>query len=204
MYTLYYSPRACSLAIQVVLRELGQNFELVDKKDVADFSAINPVGNIPVLVDETKIMTEGVAILLYLLHKHSSPMLPVDPQGYQSAVQDMLFANATMHPAYSKLFFIAQNVNDEQVKQDMLHAASARINQLWQVVESRLAQNAFLGGEQPSVADILLCVYSHWGSFFAVDIVIGKHTRAMLSRIEAMDSFQRAIAAEQPHSSAAL
>ncbi|MBD1584833.1 glutathione S-transferase family protein [Pseudoalteromonas sp. S16_S37] len=197
MYTLYYSPRACSLATQVILRELGQNIEIIDKSKVSNFNAINPVGSIPVLVDDGEVLTEGVAILLYILHKHHSPMLPSDPQGYQRALQEMLFANATMHPAYSKLFFIANNVTDEQTKHDLLHKASLRINELWQVVESRLQSGDFLGGEQLSAADVLLTVYSHWGSFFAVDIVIGKQTCAMIQRVEARASFQQSLAAEQ-------
>ncbi|NOU52169.1 glutathione S-transferase family protein [Pseudoalteromonas sp. JBTF-M23] len=200
MYTLYYSPRACSLATQVILRELGQDIEIIDKSNVSNFNAINPVGSIPVLVDEGKVLTEGVAILLYVLQKHHSPMLPGDPLGYHRAVQDMLFANATMHPAYSKLFFIANNVVDEQSKLDLLHKASLRINELWQVVESRLHECDFLGGEQLSAADVLLAVYSHWGHLFAVDIKIGEHTRAMIQRVEARASFVQSLAAEQAQS----
>lgn len=57
MYQLYYSPGACSLAIQVILRELGRDFSLIDKADVADFKAINPVGAVPALKIDNKLMT---------------------------------------------------------------------------------------------------------------------------------------------------
>ena len=46
MYTLYYIPGACSLATQVVIHELDQAVEIIDKQKVENFSAINPVGTV--------------------------------------------------------------------------------------------------------------------------------------------------------------
>ncbi len=50
MYTLYYLPDACPLATQVVLHELDQPVEIINMQTVENFSAINPVGTVPVLV----------------------------------------------------------------------------------------------------------------------------------------------------------
>jgi len=197
MYTLYYSQGACSVATQVVLRELDQEVTLIDAQHLNDFKSINAVGAVPVLIDGEKTLTEGAAIMLYLLNKHSSALFPKSEANRQQAIQDIMFANATMHPAYSRLFFLSQNVSDEKVRQATLNAAAKNINQLWEVIENQLANKRFLGGDSPSAADIMLTVYSAWGAYFPVDIVIGDKTTAMLNTVKAMPSFIKTVQAEQ-------
>ena len=200
MYTLYYLPGACSLATQVILHELDQAVEIIDKQKVDDFTSINPVGTVPVLVDNGNARREGAAVILYLLNKHQNTMLPAAGAVRDIAIQDIMFANATMHPAYSRLFFIAQNISDELAKQSAFEAAAQAVTSLWQVVEQQLANQKFLGGDQPSAADIMLTVYSRWGASFPVDILLGHNTQKMLDAVEAMPNFQRALAAEQSQS----
>lgn len=202
MYTLYYLPGACSLATQVVLHELKQPVELIDKQQVTDFAAINPVGNVPVLVDGEHTLREGAAVMLYLLNKHSSPLLPSDQPGRQRAIEDIMFANATMHPAYGRLFFTERKLETSDAKQQAFDAAAQSIDELWQVVEAQLQSQAFLGGEQASAADIMLAVYSRWGAAFPVTINIGAKTRRMLDAVLALPSFERALQAEQLQSAA--
>ena len=204
MYTLYYLPDACSLATQVVLHELDQKVEIIDMQTVENFSAINPVGTVPVLVDNGSIRTEGAAILLHLLNKYENNMLPASGTGNEDvrehAIENILFANATMHPSYSRLFFIAQNISDETSKQSAFESAARSISHLWQVVEKKLAKQTYLGGDTPSAADILLAVYSRWGASFPVDITMGANTQKMLAAVLAMPNFERALAAEKMQS----
>ena len=200
MYTLYYSQGACSVATQVVLRELGQSVNMIDVKQIENFKEINPVGTVPVLIDGENTLREGAAIMLHILEKHSSPMLPLNGITRQKAIQDIMFANATMHPAYGRLFFLAENVNDEESKNNAFSAAARAINNLWKVVESDLATKSFLGGDSPSAADIMLAVYSTWGAYFPVDITFGEKTSAMLDAVKAMPSFLKTTSAEQVES----
>jgi glutathione S-transferase len=202
MYTLYYLPGACSLATQVVLHELNQAVDIVDIQQLNDFSAINPVATVPVLIDGESTLREGAAILLYLLNKHPSHMLPTSGTDREQAIENILFANATMHPAYSRLFFIAQHISDESVRKEAFSAAAEAISKLWQVVELQLAGQAFLGGDRPSAADIMLTVYSRWGASFPVTIAQGSNTARMLAAVQIMPSFQRALSAEQAQSAA--
>jgi len=202
MYTLYYIPNACSLATQVVIHELGQPVELINPQQVDDFSAINPVATVPVLVENNHVHREGAAVILYLLDKHPNTMLPAAGAPRDKAIQDIMFANATMHPAYSRLFFIDQHIRDQTAKQSAFAAAAEAITRLWQVVEQQLAEQDFLGGEKPAAADIMLAVYCRWGASFPVDLPLGDNTRAMLKAVQAMPNFQRALAAEQLQSAA--
>lgn len=197
MYTLYYSPGTCAIAAQVILFELGQEVKIVDRAQVSDFSEITPVKAVPVLVDGERTLTEGAAIILYLLAKHQNSLLPTQGFERQEAIQNLMFANATMHPAYSRLFFIAANIDDEIVKQSTLNKAADAISALWDYVENNLQAKMYLGGDSPSAADILLAVYATWGDYFPVDIRIGSRSRQMIESVHAMPSFQRTIEAQR-------
>ena len=197
MYKLYFSPGACSLAVQVVLRELGQPFELLNKASVANYEQINAVGAVPALEADGTLLTEGAAIMLYLLNKHANDLLPGDAMTRQQAIQQLMFANATVHPAYSKLFFLNNQLADGDVKQQLLQAAAEQVSKLWQLVETRLQNQPYLGGQTYSVADILLAVYAGWGRFFAVAIEIGPRAQAMVDKVRALPAYQAAVAAEQ-------
>src|ERR1700739_998417 len=71
---LYFAPGASSLSPHIVLREAGINADLeqVDlrakkTKSGADFTAVNPKGQVPTLVlDNGQTLTEGPAIVQYL------------------------------------------------------------------------------------------------------------------------------------------
>ena len=194
MYTLYYLPDACSLAVQVILNELHQEVEIIHRDQVPDFTDINPVGAVPVLKDNGVSYNEGASVILYLLQKHNSDLFPVgDKDAEQRAIQDIMFANATMHPAYGRLFFAAQHVSDEQAQQQVLDASASVINHLWQVVESRLRDRRYLGGASVSAADIMLAVYFRWGAGFPVVIKVGERTRQMIDYVLNMPSFKLAL-----------
>lgn len=197
MYKLYFSPGACSLAIQVILRELEQPFELQNKAGVADYLQINPADAVPALEVEGKVLTEGAAITLYLLEKHANDLLPGDGEARQQAIENLMFANATMHPAYSKLFFINSVMDEGDAKQKALIAAADQVARLWQQVENKLADQPYTSGHSLSPADILLAVYANWGQFFPVEIPIGPRCQAMIDKVRARPSYQATQAAER-------
>ncbi|TQV88840.1 glutathione S-transferase family protein [Aliikangiella coralliicola] len=202
MYTLYFSPGTCALATHAILNELGQTVKIVDRANAENFEKLNPVGAVPVLKDGDLVLTEGAAILLHLLDKHPNPLLPKEGIDRSTALSDMLFANATMHPAYGRLFFVSQLNIDSKTKQTVLEAAAGAINALWQVVEARLQTQSFLGGETPSPADFLLAVYSSWGGAFPVDIKIGPQGRQMIEAIQSRPGYQLALNEQQSKAAA--
>ncbi|MCG7534549.1 glutathione S-transferase family protein [Pseudoalteromonas sp. OOF1S-7] len=198
MYTLYYIQEACSLAVNTVLRELDQEVTLIRADNLSEFSVVNPAQQVPVLIDGDEKLFEGAAIMLHLTSKHPSYLFPTE-QGpaRRRAVEQLLFANATMHPAYSRLFFVARVMESGSVRQQLFEAAAKEINRLWGQVESQLQSQPFLGGQQASVADILLAVYSRWGAAFGVDIIIPPRTAHMIEAVTSMPGFVAALQAEQ-------
>ncbi len=78
MYQLFYSPGACSMAVHIILEEVGAEFELiavsVANRDTQrePYLSINPKGRVPALriPGETKVLTELPAILRYLASRY--------------------------------------------------------------------------------------------------------------------------------------
>ena len=111
MYTLYYLPGTCSLAVHIALIEVGAAFTLVNvsasegQQRPPAFLAINPRGNVPVLEHGGSTQREGAAILMTLLDAHQSPLLPVSGEARAATLEWLAFANASLHPAYARCFF---------------------------------------------------------------------------------------------------
>jgi glutathione S-transferase len=204
MYTLYGMTGSCSMAVHAVLNELKQPVTYVDVRvpegqpRPAEFLTINPRGNVPVLIDGDITLREGGAIISYLLDKHASPMLPKSGAGRAKALEWLMFANATMHPAYSRVFFILANLTDGAGKEQAMGAALKAINKLWADVDAQLAKTPFICGESYSAADILLSVIANWGqATFAKQLTFGDNSQRLFKTIAALPAFQKALADEK-------
>ena len=197
MYTLYFLPGACSLATHVMARELGLPIELVDKRGVADFSRINPVGTVPVLVNGDRVLREGAAAMIHLLEAADSPLLPRSGPARDAAIDAIMFANATVHPAYGRLFFLAKSMAAGPAKAQAMAAAADAVSVLWATVNTRLGEHIFLGGSEPTAADVMLTVYARWNAQFPVTIELGEAVKRMTAAVMARPSFQAGLAEEQ-------
>jgi glutathione S-transferase len=206
MYTLYYSPGACSMAIHVILREIGAPFEAVEtaiqsgKTQSPEFLKLNPRGQVPLLVDHDANVTlrEGGAIITYLCDKHQSPLLPQTGAARGKALEWLMWCNATLHPAYSRCFWINRAVQDEGMKAHLLPLAMQQVQKLWDEADERLATSAFLAGDTCTAADILLTVIANWNSYFpeAVQPKLGSNVKRLLQQMIARKTYQQALQAE--------
>ncbi|XOV79975.1 MAG: glutathione S-transferase family protein [Aestuariibacter sp.] len=196
MYTLYFYPDACSLATHTVLNIINQEVDVIPKTAVENYKTIHPSGLVPALTSGDQTYTEGVSILLYLLDKHENDLLPKKGPARQKVIELMMFANATMHPAYGRLFFVTEHVADKHLKQELLNISASKINQLWDCVENQIDDGPFLTGNTMTPADILLAVYSRWGPYFPVDIKIGPKSRKMIQQVTDSAAFTCALQKE--------
>ena len=197
MYKLYYSPGSCSMGVHVALLECNQEVSL-EKINVGagegqkpEYLKINSRGQVPVLVDGDQVLREGAAILTHVLEKHNSQLLPKSGKERDHAIEWMMFGNATMHPAYGRVFFLRRNQTTEGPLWD---AAIAGINKLWADVEQRLLLQPYVCGERITIGDILLTVYANW---VIPGIVLGPNVKKLLKNVSSRPSYQKALATEQ-------
>jgi glutathione S-transferase len=200
MYKLYYSPGACSMAVRVMLNECNQQaeFEKIDIQGARppEFLKVNPRGQVPVLVDDGRVLREGAAILIHLCEKHSSPFLPKSGKERDAAIEWLMFCNATLHPGYGRHFFLMRNT-PEEAKEKLLGVSLAMINKLWAEVEERLANHAYLAGDNITVGDILMTVIANWAGHLPKAPTIGPRTKKLLQTVSSRPAYQKALQDEQ-------
>jgi len=204
MYKLYYSPGACSMAVHVALNECNQpvTLEKVNLMETRtpEFLKLNPRGQVPVLVDDDQVLREGAAILIHILDKHKSPLLPASGKERDTALEWLMFGNASLHPAYGRCFFLNRAVQDAAVKDQLLGVGFGMINKLWADVEERLGQTAYLAGDTITVGDLLIAVFANWGGYFSNypdAIKIGPRTKKLLQAVVSRPAYQKALETEQ-------
>ncbi len=199
MYKLYFSPGACSMAVHVVLNELNLPIELkniwLDNRKTKDphFLEINPRGQVPTLIHNDFVIREGVAILQYLLDNTPNTLLPKSGKERILALEWLMFANATLHPAYARIFFLIRNKKEHEAD-ELLDIAHRNLYNLWKEVEQTLNQHPFLCGNQPTIADILITVIANWT--IPMPVHFGLNTKKLLKNITNLPSYKKALEVE--------
>lgn len=202
MYTLYYSPGTCSMAVHVALIETGADFKLESasiaegKNRTSEFLKINPRGMVPVLLDGDHPIREGGAILTYLLDKHKSPLLPREGIERATALEWLMWANASLHPAYGRYFWISKTITDEAQKKQLHQLAVQGIQKMWDDAEARLSTSKYLAGPHATIADILVTVFANWQGYVGNALSFGPNVQRLIREISQRPAFQKAMAAE--------
>lgn len=200
-YELYTKAGSCSMAIHAVMNELGLDpkVHIMQAGDGpsglknAAYLKLNPRGNVPFMVEDGQGMIEGGAILTYLCDK-AGKLLPKSGSERAKALQWLMFANATLHPAYSRTFWIGANLPQDQ-HEAALKAARSQIQDLWNYVEQQLEKDGgpYLCGKEPTAGDFLIATIANWNP---AAYTFGAKTKALLKNISARPSYQKALSAE--------
>ena len=198
MYTLYYKPGACSLAVHVALEEVGAKYTLVaahgaDGKATPELLKVNPRGAVPVLDHDGFIQREGAAILITLLDENRSPLLPASGNARAAALEWLAFANSTLHPAYSRMFGLNAALGDKAAESPLYDAAIANIQKWWDDIEKRLTTSAYLAGEECTIADILVTVIANWSPAAKKPITLGPKAKALFTKVVLRPAYQKAL-----------
>src|SRR5262249_29920495 len=95
---LYEFAPTRSIRVRWTLQQLGVDFEAITVNLLAGehrspaFLKINPAGKLPVLVDDDVVLTESVAIVLYLAEKYRDQgLIPIDLQQRAQMIRWLLF-----------------------------------------------------------------------------------------------------------------
>lgn len=200
MYTFYYSPAACSMSVHFLLNELGVNFEPI-KVDISkgegqtpEFQKLNPLGQVPLLVVDGTPISEGAAQIVYLCDTHKSAWLPSSGTARASALRWLMWGNASLHGAFSKLFFLRKNGQSEGV---LFDAAAASLQKLFDQAEDQLNQTTYLSGDEPTMGDVLLTVMANWLNWFPAGMcTLGPKTKALCTTIQNLPSYRKAMETE--------
>lgn len=172
---LYEFAPTRSIRARWTLQELDLDFEsvTVDLRAGAnrdpEFLRLNPAGKLPVLVDADRVVTESVAIVLYLAERYSQGrLLPTDVGGRTEAYRWLLFAATELE---QPLWRIARNTaiypENERLPADVAKASS-EFRDMAAVLDAHLRDRPFVLGDRVSVVDFVTAYTLDWANQVAL------------------------------------
>src|SRR5262249_30100247 len=130
-----------------------------------DFLAINPMAQIPALVlPDGTVMTESLAIVLYLVAAHPGTGLAPKPGTRESALfhRWIAFVAVNAYMADLRSSYPDRYTADPDGAEGVRQAANRDMDQHWTIVEQALKPGPFLLGERLSAADIYVAMVAKW------------------------------------------
>jgi glutathione S-transferase len=198
MYTLYYSPGACSLIVHIVLEELGVPFEIekVDSKS-AQYRRLNPKGKVPALATPEGTITESMAIVEYLCDKHGNGRLLGEPGSWQRArtLERIATLATEIHPLFNRFF----HEDDFSASKEVQAGVKARGTEkllAWFAAEEATLSTPYWSGEELTAADIYFMVMARWGRWLEPPANEMPNIRRFYERMLARPAVARAIERE--------
>ena len=194
---LYYMPAACSLSVQITLRELDMphTLVLVDSKaktlsDGSDYHAVNPRGQVPVLeLDDGSRLTEGPVIVQYLADtKPGNTLMP--PAGTMERYREMEWLNylsSELHQRFYSLFIYAQLPAESQ------EVFRADLDKRLAHIAGKLGERTYLMGDAFTSADGYLFAMLRWTAFLKIDLGRWPSLVAYRDRVAARPAVQAAM-----------
>lgn len=202
---LYYAPGACSFVPHSSLELAGATFEpsLIKlhkgEQRAPEYLAINPRGQVPVLVDGDEVITQIPAIVLYLDGKFpEAGLLPASGVARTRALQTLVWMNNTVHPTFTHVFMPQKFTADEAAQKAVKAHAVESYRGLLGEIEA-LAQKAspWLSGSKPGALDAYALTLLRWGGFAGIDPNSLPATWALVQRFAALQAVARAIERER-------
>jgi glutathione S-transferase len=168
MYTLHgFSQSGNTFKVAFMLRALGQPFEVrfVDFMHGVTRSpewrgTTNEMGEVPVLDDGAKRLTQSGVILTYLAGKHGRFLGASDDDKFE-ALRWLFFDNHKFTSYFATYRFMKAfgAVAPDPTVSKWLRG---RIDNAFGIVEKHLASREYMVGLQPTLADLSLCGYLYF------------------------------------------
>ena len=180
MFKLYSRAKSGSLVVEAILEYVGADYQLIDvkrdenKRPPAEFLAINPLGQVPVLLlPDNSIMTESAAITLYLAELFPAAKLaPAISSPLRAAyLRWLTFLAANIYMTDLEVYYPERYSTDPAHAPSIRAAAIVRMAREWQIFADAVGDGPFLFGEEMTAVDIYAAMLVNWNvdvpTFFA-------------------------------------
>ena len=181
MLELYFAPGACSFVPHVGLEAIkaatGAAFEprLVKlhrgEHKTPEYLAMNPNGQVPVLVADGKPLNQIVAICDFLDRSFpQAGMLPTESWGRAQAMSQLAWMNNTVHPTFTHVFRASDFAETDAARSEVRKVAAARYRGLLERVQSWIAgASPYWFGPRITFHDAYAFTLFRWGGIAGVD-----------------------------------
>jgi GSH-dependent disulfide-bond oxidoreductase len=159
MYELYTWSTPNGRKVSIMLEEIGAEYNvhpiniLENEQFAPEFLQISPNNKIPAIVDtdnKNSLMESG-AILLYLAEKHDQ-FIPRDQKGRWKSIEWLMWQMGGAGPMLGQAHhFVHFNPEKSDYARERYSKEAAR---LYGVLDKRLSEAGYLGGDEYTIADI--------------------------------------------------
>lgn len=171
MMKLYEFAPGRSIRARWALQELDVEFEAISinlpagQVRTPEYLRINPAGKIPALVDGDFVLTESVAIAVYLAEKYPHKrLLPTDLQQRSQLNRWMLFAVTELEQPLWRIARHSFIYPEEQRLPGDVDLASGEFRSMAAVLERHMHGREFVVGDHVTVGDFVLAYTLDWGN----------------------------------------
>lgn len=178
--------------VELMLSLLGLPYEIVEvdllqgAQHRAEFLALNPLGQVPVLEDGALALPDSNAILVYLAQRYApgSAWLPEGPEAAARLQRWFSLAAGPLDFGAAKARFAAI------IGRPVTPESQALGHRLFTLMDAQLARRDWLlDGPAPSLADVAMYSYSSQAHLGGIVLDGYAHLRAWLARVEALPGF---------------
>jgi glutathione S-transferase len=163
---LYEFAPTRSIRVRWMLQELGVDFEAITVNLAAgehrrpDFLKINPAGKLPVLVDDDLVLTESVAIVLYLAEKYPHKrFLPTDIKQRSQVYRWLLFTATELEQSLQRIARHTKVYPEHLRLPAEVSVARQDFADMVVALEAHMQGHQFMVGNTVTVADFV-CAYT--------------------------------------------
>jgi glutathione S-transferase len=173
---LYFAPGACSFVPHVGLEATKAPFEprLVKlhkgEQRTPEYLAMNPNGQVPVLVVDGRPLTQIVAMCDFI--DSAFPQAGLLPRGgweRTQALSQLAWLNSTPHPTATRFFFPERYAQSEAARAEVKKRAAEEFRGYLERVEKMLPASGYWLGERISFHDAYAFTLLRWGGFAGID-----------------------------------
>lgn len=156
---IYHAPRSRSLRVLWAAEELGVPYETAAAsfaRPDPEFLAANPAGTLPAMVDGEVVMTESVAIMMYLASRHGPTPLAVEPgdRRYPDYLQFLLFGEASLAAPLNAVVGTKFMAPEDQKQNFTVDIITRSFHRRLGLVERQLQRGDYMAGDDFTLADI--------------------------------------------------
>lgn len=163
---LYEFAPTRSLRARWMLQELGVDFDAVTVNLAAgeqrrpEFLRVNPAGKVPVLVDDGVVLTESVAIVLYLAEKYPGKgFFPADARQRAQVNRWLLFAATELEQPCWRILKHTRLYPEELRLPADIALAREDFTAMARVLDEHMRERRYLVGDTATAADFV-CAYT--------------------------------------------